>query len=508
MRFRILPIISVLMFPLLAIAGDVTMWGFTPQRNMVNPEKNPPTTWDCETGKNIKWIAELGSKSYGNPIISQGIVWIGTNNEAKKDPAFAADAGVLMAFRESDGKFLWQRLTSKLPTGRVNDWPGEGLCSSAYIEGDRLYVCTNRCEVVCLDISPLVKGTGTPKDTWTLDMMGKLGVFPHNMTSCSILAQGDSLFVITGNGVDETHKHLPAPNAPSIISISKTDGKVLWTNNAPGERVLHGQWSSPALADVNGRALVIAGLGDGWIYAFDAKDGKIVWKFDGNAKNTVYPGTKNEIIATPVIVNNRMYIAMGQDPEHGEGPGHFWCVDITKEGDVSQEIVDDTPQNLTGDAALVYAMAAKKGKPNPNSAVIWDYRAKAGVEKPKSGERMNRSISSAAVADGLVFIPDFSGYLHCFDANTGELYWTHDMESALWGSPSVIDGKVYLVSEQGDVKIFEVSKTKTLKAELGLKEKTAEGTWDPVVLYCTPVMANGTLYFMSRDRLFAIAEKK
>src|SRR5947209_5291032 len=100
---------------------DWTMWGRTPDRNMITPEKGIPTEWDVEKGTNIKWVAKLGSLSYGNPIIHNGMVFIGTNNEEHRDKSFVKDAGVLMAFGEKDGAFLWQRLTPKLPSGLVND---------------------------------------------------------------------------------------------------------------------------------------------------------------------------------------------------------------------------------------------------------------------------------------------------------------------------------------------------------------------------------------------------
>ena len=58
------------------------MWGRTPTRHMISPEKNPPTDWDVESGKNVKWKASVGSKSYGNPVIANGLVFVGTNNEA------------------------------------------------------------------------------------------------------------------------------------------------------------------------------------------------------------------------------------------------------------------------------------------------------------------------------------------------------------------------------------------------------------------------------------------
>ena len=275
------------------------MWGGTPLRNMVSPEKNPPTDWRVPTeedhnGLNILWTAALGSKSYGNPIVVNGVVYVGTNNEGKRDPTLTADGGVLMAFDKKTGKFLWQRYSAKLPTGRVNDWPGEGQCATVYTEPGRLWYCTNRCEVVCLATSPGEMTNGLPKELWTFDMIGKLGVFPHNMTASSIAAWHDYVFVITGNGVDDTHKHVVAPKAPSIVCHNKVTGEFVWSNNTPGANVLHGQWASPAVVEVNGVPLVIAPLGDAWVYAFDARDGKIVWKFDCNLKDAVYPQTRNE----------------------------------------------------------------------------------------------------------------------------------------------------------------------------------------------------------------------
>jgi outer membrane protein assembly factor BamB len=249
-------------------------------------------------------------------------------------------------------------------------------------------------------------------------------------------------------------------------------------------------------------------LGDGWLYAYDCRSGKIIWKFDSNNKETTYPTTRNELIATPVVVDNRLYIANGQDPEHGEGPGHLWCVDVTKTGDVSAQLpaeADTAPAPQAGEELVAPAGAQKsrKGKPNPNSAVIWDFQGKDfnGNGKVESKERMNRSISSVAVTDGLVFAPDFSGYLHCFDAKTGQHYWTHDTESAMWGSPMVADGKVFLCNENGDVNIYPVSKQFDPEKDLITHNMGSAS-------YCSPVFANGTLFIMTREKLYAIGEKK
>src|SRR5918993_2973063 len=117
----------------LALASDPgtewPMWGGTPDRNMVSNMKGLPTTWDVKTKKNVKWVARLGSQTYGNITVAGGVVYVGTNNEGVRDPKITGDKGVLMAFKESDGTFLWQAVHDKIVAGRVNDWPYQGIAS-------------------------------------------------------------------------------------------------------------------------------------------------------------------------------------------------------------------------------------------------------------------------------------------------------------------------------------------------------------------------------------------
>ena len=131
---------------------DWHMWGGSPDRNMVSQMKGVPATWDIAKKTNIKWIGQLGSQAYGNPVVGSGVVLVGTNNEANRDPKIKGDKGVLMAFREKDGEFLYQVVSDKLPVGRVNDWPYQGVASSPAVEGERLYYVSNRGVVTCLDI--------------------------------------------------------------------------------------------------------------------------------------------------------------------------------------------------------------------------------------------------------------------------------------------------------------------------------------------------------------------
>lgn len=519
---------------------DWSQWGGNSIRNNTPQGENIPETWEVGdfdrktgdwtpgSGKNIKWVAKLGSQSYGNPVIANGKAYVGTNNGAgwlKRYPA-DVDLGCLLCFNDADGKFLWQHSSEKLPTGRVHDWPLQGICCAPLIEGQRGWFVTSRGEVVCFDTEGFHDGENdgpyqsekhTEKDEadtiWTLNMMTELKISQHNMCSCSVTAAGDLLFVITGNGVDESHINLPARQAPSFLCIDKNTGKLLWSDGSPGENILHGQWSSPTFAVLGGVPQVMFAGGDSWLYSFEAApsaDGKpkLLWKFDANPKESKYilggRGTRNEIIATPVVYNDLVYLAVGQDPEHGEGVGHLWCIDPTKRGDVSPELAFNS-KDLSKPIAhkRLQAVVAEDGdiaRPNPNSAVVWHYSTydQNGDGKTEFEESMHRTIGTVAIKDDLLYLADFSGLFHCVDAKTGKVHWTYDMLAASWGSPLIVEGKVYIGDEDGDVTVFKLSAEQEQLAEINMGNS----------VYSTPVVANNVLYIANKTHLFAIQHDK
>jgi len=516
-------------FSFAAKAGDWPQWGGTHERNMMSTETNLPDSWspgkkkegteefDLSTSKNVKWIAKIGSQCYGNPTVSGGKVFIGTNNTSPRNPKITVgstgpgdngDRGVLMCFEEATGKFLWQLTVPKQKSGKVNDWEFLGVCSSPTVDGDRVYVVTNRCEILCLDVNGMangndgdfknegqymldpdkLKGKGPadfasiptgPTDAdiiWRLDMMDDLGVFPHNASNCSVLIDGDVLYACTSNGVDWGHVNVPSAQAPSFIAVNKKTGEVLWEDElglASGtrpdcglaRRIFHGQWTSPSIGEVNGKKLVFFGGGDGYCYALDAKTGKMVWNIDcvlpmqkkGPKGFIAYPDAKgpSEINATPVFYKNRIYVANGQDPEHGEGVGVLTCIDATKTGDIT------------------------------NDGKLWVY------------DKINRSISTVSIYNGLVFIGDFSGFVHCLDAETGAVQWVHNTGAHMWSSTMAADGKLFFGNEDGDAYIMEAGRTDKVISKVNVDAS----------IYGTPVIANGTIYIASQTHLFAIQKK-
>ncbi|MCX7409657.1 MAG: PQQ-binding-like beta-propeller repeat protein [Planctomycetales bacterium] len=508
---------------------DWPQWGGSPHRNNTPQGENIPHEWNLDTGENVLWASPLGSQTYGNPVVANGKVFVGTNNThgyLKRYPA-KVDLGCLIAFEEKTGKFLWQASSPKLPTGRVNDWPQQGICSTVFCDDTRLWYNTSRGEVVCLDVEgfhdgendgPFKAEANENKDEadiiWRYDLMGVLGVFQHNMCSCSVTCVGEYCFVVTGNGVDDDHINIPAPNAPSFICLDKNTGKLVWSDKSPGLNILHGQWSSPLVFEAGGQAQVVMGGGDGWIYSFDpAGDGKggpkLLWKFDGNPKESIYllggRATRNHIIGTPVFYDGNVYAGVGEDPEHGEGVGHFYCIDPTKRGDVSIELAVG-PEGKEIPPRRLQSVDRKKGEkaiPNPNSAIVWHYDS---VDRNKNGklefeETMHRTIGSAAIKDDLLFISDFAGLVHCLDAKKVEngkpvVYWTHDMFAAAWGSVLIVDGKVYTGDEDGDIIVFELSKKLNVLSENNMINS----------IYSTPIVANNTLFISNKSTVFALKQ--
>jgi outer membrane protein assembly factor BamB len=448
--------------------GEWPMWGGAPDRNMVSAMKGLPTEWDIKTKKNIKWVADLGSQSYGNPVVAGGMVFVGTNNEGLRDPKQPGDRGVLMAFAEGTGEFLWQQTHIKLESGRANDWPYQGVASSPMVDGNRLYYVSNRAVLYCLDIEGFrdkendgpvtdekLTGMNDADVIWSFDMMEEVGTYPHNLANSSPVVFGDLVYVSTSNGQDESHVNIPSPRAPAIIAINKLTGKLVWEDNSVEDRILHGQWSAPSVGSIGGVVQVVSGQGDGWVRGYEAQTGKKLWEFDTNPKDAVWPKTRNELIATPVIYQDHVYIGNGQDPEHGEGVGHFYAIDASKRGDITQT-----------------------GK-------LWQF------------DKVRRSISTAAIADGLVYISDFSGFLYCLDLATGKEVWMHDLFASVWASPFLADGKLYIGDEDGDVAVLQHGREKKVLAEMNMGSS----------VYATITPAHGTIFLNNRNQLFAIASK-
>ena len=513
---KLLPLIilAVALFarPELLSAGDQPQWGQAHSRSMVSPEKNLPHKFnpgrrvqrtgeiDPASTKNVKWVARLGGQTYGTPVVAEGKVFVGTNNVAPRDSRFKGDHGVMMCFDEASGEFLWQLIVPKLIEIKFSDWWYCGINSTPVVEQGRVYVVSNRGEVMCLDIEGMANGNDGPykdegrhmvygdaqpkvpgkKDAdilWLYDMPGELGVKPHNASNCSVLVHGDLLYVCTSNGVEWTHSRVENPKAPSLIVINKKTGKLVARDNFGIDAdVVHGQWSSPATGRVGDRELGFFGAGNGYLYGFEMLDAKNLPKNNAKGKpgaieklwwinghplaqtQDVVPlehchDTRSyEVVANPVFYKNKVYVAFTQEAFHQQTKGWLTCIDATKTGDVTR------------------------------GGIVWSY------------DKTGASVSTVSIADGLLYVADFAGRVHCLDAETGKVHWVHEAGGQIWGSTLVADGKVYVGTGRSTLVILAAGKKLKELGEIRMRDK----------ILCTPTAANGVLYIATNKHLYAV----
>lgn len=433
---------------------------------------NPPVDWNVETGRNVVWSVDLGNETYGRPVVAGGVVYVGTDNGQRLNPAYLRPSGVLLAFGAADGQFLWQDVA---PRGRqgLREFLLPTTTGTPYVDGNRLYYVTAECQLRSLDTQGFRDGQNngpyldemfqdeTAADiVWELDICGRLGVFPHEATNSNVLPVGDLLIVSTSNGQNEGHTRVPAPRAPSLIAVDKHSGDVIWRAVGPGAEVLHGQWSSPVAIDVGGRTQVLSGGGDGVLRAYDAASGREIWRFDGNPKDAVFRPrprvfSRGSIIADPVVADGRVFIALGQDPTHGNGPSLIHAISPNGQGDVT------------------------------GSRLLWTFRD------------VGRVVATPVEKDGLLYVGDLGGTVYCLDAATGALIWKHDTHGAIWGSLLLAGDRLYVGNLEGRMTVLRAGRHKELLAEIEMDAP----------LYSRPTVVGDVMYLATKNRLYVLQAK-
>jgi len=487
---------------------------------MVSEEKGLPDSFDPKTGKNIKWRVKLGTQTHSTPIIAHGHIYIGTNNGEPRDPKHRGDRGVFMCLDEKTGRLLWQLVVPKRDEDAYMDWPSMGMSSTATVEGDRIYLVDNRGAVLCLDAKGMADGNdgpfreeaaymtppttnGAPRQQigaethpetlrppadgkllqpgpldadiiWKFDLANEVGIWPHDAAHSSILIHGNQLYLNTASGVDNTHKRIRAPEAPSLVVLDKKTGRLLARDDEHiGPNVFHNTWASPSLGRVNGRELIFFCGGNGVVYAFEplrakpppgeVRTLKKVFQFDFDPtapKTDIHKFSSNRrespsnLYGMPVFQHGQLFVAGGGDIWWGKNEAWLKCINATQTGDIT------------------------------TNGLEWSYPLEKHV------------MSTAAVQEGLVFIADCGRRFHCVDAKTGQPCWTHEVKGEVWASPYVADGKVYLGTRSGNFYVFTASREKQVLAELELG--------DPIS--ATTTAANGVLYVATMQNLYAVQQ--
>ena len=144
---------------------------------------------------------------------------------------------------------------------------------------------------------------------------------------------------------------------------------------------------------------------------------------------------------------------MGQSPGHGTGPSLIHAISPNGQGDVTE------------------------------SRLLWTSRD------------VGRVVGTPIAKDGLLYIGDLGGAIHCLDAATGAQVWTHETNEAIWGSLLLAGDRLYVGNVEGSMTVLRAGRRKQV---LGQMEMDAP-------LYSAPAPRGDALYVATANRLYLVA---
>ena len=540
-----------------ARAADWPSWGGQPSRNMASETEKGLPDWysfgkknaqgkvDLSTTKNIKWAARLGNATFGSPVVSQGKVFIGAAGDSSSDAA-------MLCLDEQTGRELGRFICGSPHTDNY------GVCSTPTVEGDRLYFVTPDPTVLCLDLRSWLKtsaaagGADSARHVvWRYDMAKALHVMQDHVASCSVLVHGDFVYVCTGNGRFKYTGKPFYPLTPSLIVLNKHTGQIVARDDEQiGEQLWRGQWSSPSLATVNGKAQILFATGNGFCYAFQPVDpaakvaadrwitttlrGPIVCFINVKGKETagltpaeyakkfppLAPGQKPALplefrysidlpVTTPVDsiptarvpevpILKKIWWFDCLPPEYRKSP--FYAHGAKGDGQKHPCDIIATPVFYRNRVYLAIGGDPVHGSKNSRGNLVCIDPTKTG-DVTRSGkvwnyDKLNAALTTVSIAEGLVFVIDEASVIHCLDAETGQNYWTYTLKSdhgQLNSTLLAADGKLFAGKT-----ILAVSKSLKIVG-------TVDGN---IFTSCSaPCVANGVLFKVNGQWLWAVRDK-
>jgi outer membrane protein assembly factor BamB len=142
-------------------------------------------------------------------------------------------------------------------------------------------------------------------------------------------------------------------------------------------------------------------------------------------------------------------------------------------------------------------MALPLPKLNPDSEIV------QLTEKETSWRMPSRApyVSSPLVYKGRVYLSSEDGQVRCLDQATGEMLWSRKLGTTFWSSPVAGDGKVYLLDEAGEMIVLADG------PDLHILARNRVPVPDGERMLGSPSISHGCLFYRSESRLFCVGTR-
>jgi outer membrane protein assembly factor BamB len=245
------------------LAVDWPQWQ-GPGRTGISTETGLAAQWP-PAGPPLVWTVSGIGSGYGSiAVVGERIYVQGQRG----------DESTVASLNRADGRRIWSRTIG--PAGE-ND-RGSGPRGTPTIDGDRLYVLTERGDLACLKVQD-------GSVVWQLNILKTF-----NGRNIGWLISESPL--VDGNNVIVT----PGGRNAGIVALDKMTGKTVWTSKELSDEA---GYASCVVADVQGVRTVMTLTADAGV-GVRASDGKLMWRYPRVANNTAN-------ITTPVFSDNKVF---------------------------------------------------------------------------------------------------------------------------------------------------------------------------------------------------------
>jgi outer membrane protein assembly factor BamB len=418
-------------------ASDWAQWR-GPEQNGLSRERHLPEKWSPD-GENLLWTQPVGGMS--SPIVMNGKLFTITRvgEDAAPDtliPGPRTQESIVCLDAET-GKPLWEyreNITqSEVPFHRLG-WSNP----VGDPKTNRVYALGVQCSLLCLD-------GDSGKVIWKRQLteeFGMISTFGGRTPSPAL----DEDQIIVGGVAFGWGDHARAQHR--VFAFNKSTGELNWSNGTGGTPV-DAPYNTPIVSTIDGVRLVMLGAGDGGVHAFKVRTGEKVWSFKAS---------KRGLNASVLVDGTRVYICHSEENLDNSAMGSVICIDVA----------DHKPK------------------------IVWrDDGIEAGFGSP-------------TINGNNLYVVDNKGAIFGLDATDGKQYWKQNGGTIGKASLVFADDKLYMAEANGRFSILKPGPKKcVVLSRVDLDEKLGR----EYAIFGSPAIANGRIYLQCANRMYCIGPK-